>query len=54
VRISKDAHVNTMDSIGTNTNHREFIGIRRRVTLAEFDEAVAWARKTDLRRIDVA
>ena len=50
--LSRDTYVNIMDQYRPEYRARECFDLRRRVTLQEFDAAVAWARKAGLRRID--
>jgi putative pyruvate formate lyase activating enzyme len=50
--LSRDTYINIMDQYRPEYRAREFNDLRRRATLAEFDEAVRYARLRGLHRID--
>ncbi len=50
--ISRDTYINIMDQYRPEYRAREYEGIKRRVTLDEYDRAVAHACEAGLRRID--
>jgi putative pyruvate formate lyase activating enzyme len=50
--LSPDTYVNIMDQYHPEFNAKQCFDLRRRITLDEFDEAVGWAQKHGLTRID--
>ncbi|HDP81403.1 MAG TPA: radical SAM protein [Spirochaetes bacterium] len=50
--LSRDTYLNLMDQYRPEYRARECFDLRRRVTLDEFDEAVAWARRAGIKRLD--
>lgn len=50
--LSPDTYVNIMDQYHPEFHAKQCFDLRRRITLDEFDEAVGWAQKYGLTRID--
>jgi putative pyruvate formate lyase activating enzyme len=50
--LSRDTYVNIMDQYRPAFRARECPGLGRRTTLQEYDEALAYARKKGMRRLD--
>ncbi len=50
--LSENTYLNLMDQYRPEYRARECAELRRRATVAEFDEAVEWARRAGLSRLD--
>jgi putative pyruvate formate lyase activating enzyme len=50
--LSPDTYLNLMDQYHPSYRARECPALRRRVTLQEFDEAVTYAKRAGMRRLD--
>lgn len=50
--LSENTYLNLMDQYRPEYRARECAELRRRATIAEFDEAVEWARRAGLSRLD--
>ncbi|HSV95719.1 MAG TPA: radical SAM protein [Spirochaetota bacterium] len=50
--LSENTYLNLMDQYRPEYRARECADLRRRATIAEFDEAVEWARRAGLSRLD--
>ena len=50
--LSQNTYLNLMAQYRPEYRARECAGLRRRPTMAEFDEAVGWAREAGLTRLD--